>query len=212
MIPLLVAGPPGCGKTSLLLRLLERLRVDGPVRYAKVDCLATRDDQIVHDRLGIPTQVLLADAACPDHALAQTLGVWIQAAWSDGTAWLAIETAGLCDRCTPFIEGALAIQVLDLLKNLHAATKMAVPLRAADVVVLTKGALVSPAEREIVASLVTRLNPTASVTSFDGLTGEGLERLVRTVRRARAFEPRPVLALRQALPNGRCGVCQRGLA
>jgi len=212
MIPLLVAGPPGCGKTSLLLRLLPRLAADGPVRYVKVDCLATRDDRVVRDRLGVPTDVLLADAACPDHALAQALGGWISSSWRDGTAWLAIETAGLCDRCTPFVDGALAIQVLDLLKNVHAAAKMRVPLRAADLVVLTKGSLVSPAEREIVGSLVARLNPKARVLAFDGLTGEGLERVLAAVRGARALTPRPVLTLRQALPNGRCDVCQRGLA
>jgi G3E family GTPase len=88
---------------------------------------------------------------------------------------------------------------------------MRVPLRAADVVVLTKGALVSPAEREIAAALVARLNPKATVLPFDGLTGEGLERLVATVRRAPPLTPRPVLTLRQTLPNGRCDVCQRGL-
>lgn len=212
MIPLLVAGPPGCGKTSLLLRLLPRLALDGPVRYVKVDCLATRDDQVIRERLGLPSQVLLADPACPDHALAEALGGWISSAWSDGTAWLAIETAGLCDRCTPFIDGAVAIQVLDLLKNLHAAAKMRVPLRAADMVVLTKGGLVSPAEREIVGSLVTRINPRARVLPFDGLTGEGLERVAKAVRGASALTPRPVLTLRQPLPSGHCDICQRGLA
>jgi Ni2+-binding GTPase involved in maturation of urease and hydrogenase len=212
MIPLVVAGPPGCGKTSLLLRLLPRLAADGPVRYVKVDCLATRDHEVVSERLGISTHALLADPACPDHALAQQLGEWLRAAWADGTAWLAIETAGLCDRCTAFLEGAPSVQVIDLLKNVHAAAKMRVPLRAADLVVLTKGALVSPAERDLVAALVGRVNPAATVLPFDGLTGEGLERVLKAVKRAAPFVPRPVVTLRQVLPNGRCDVCQRGLA
>jgi Ni2+-binding GTPase involved in maturation of urease and hydrogenase len=212
MIPLVIAGPPGSGKTSLLLRLLPRLAQDGPVRYVKVDCLATRDHELVSERLGLPAQALLADPACPDHALAEALAGWLRAAWSDGTAWLVIETAGLCDRCTAFLEGAPSVQVIDLLKNVHAAAKMRVPLRAADLVVLTKGSLVSPAERELVAALVTRLNPAARVLPFDGLTGEGLERVVAMLKGAPTFAPRPVVALRQALPNGRCDVCQQGLA
>ena len=64
----------------------------------------------------------------------------------------------------------------------------------------------------IVAGLVARMNPSAKVLAFDGLTGEGLERVVAAVRCAPAFTPRPVLTLRQPLPSGRCDVCQRGLA
>lgn len=224
--PILVAGPQGGGKTSLITALVPRLlallgdgagvsagenpQAPAPARYLKVDCLASRDDQRVA-ALGIPVDLVLADAQCPDHALVEPLTRALVEAWNASASWLIVETAGLCDRCTPFIDEALSLVVFDALKSVHAPSKMRVPLRAADVVVLTKAELVSPAEREILEALLRRVNPKLEILRFNGLTGEGLERIVARAGRSPVLPPRPIVRLRQALPGGWCDTCQRGL-
>lgn len=46
-------------------------------------------------------------------------------------------------------------------------------LRMADIIVITKGDIVSQAEREVFAARVHAVNPTAIVMHINGLTGQG---------------------------------------
>lgn len=46
-------------------------------------------------------------------------------------------------------------------------------LKSADIVVITKGDIVSQAEREVFASKVNSVNPKAVIMNINGLTGQG---------------------------------------
>lgn len=64
---------------------------------------------------------------------------------------LIAESVGLCNRCSPHIEGALAVCVVDTLSGVQTPRKIGPMLKLADVVVITKGDIVSQAEREVFA-------------------------------------------------------------
>lgn len=46
-------------------------------------------------------------------------------------------------------------------------------LKSSDIVVITKGDIVSQAEREVFASRVNTVNPSATIMHINGLTGQG---------------------------------------
>ena len=62
---------------------------------------------------------------------------------------LLVETAGLCLRCAPYVDGGLGICVLEATSGMNLPLKVGPILSLADVCVVTKGDLVSQAEREV---------------------------------------------------------------
>ena len=202
-----VAGPPSSGKTSVLLRLAAVLgRRDLTLGVVKFDCLASRDKE-AFDRAGIPCVVGLSGALCPDHffvcnaADAHAWGLGL------GVCVLAVESAGLCNRCAPHIEGALAVCVVDNLSGIDTPAKIGPMLRLADVVVITKGDVVSQAEREVFAFRVRRANPRATVLFVSGLTGQGAEALAHVVATAPQTPGIDGVNLRFTMPAAVCSYC-----
>ncbi|MEY4580444.1 MAG: hypothetical protein RL701_5147, partial [Pseudomonadota bacterium] len=156
-----VAGPPSVGKTSVILRVAEWLRTRGEaVGVAKFDALSSSDDELYAAK-GFPVVKGLAGALCPDHFFVSNI--------EDCLAWghrqeldvLLTESAGLCNRCSPHVNGVLAICVVDALAGLHTPKKIGPMLRLADVVVITKGDIISQVEREVFAYHVRLANPGA---------------------------------------------------
>ncbi|MHC1790802.1 GTP-binding protein [Solidesulfovibrio sp.] len=202
-----VAGPPSSGKTSVLVRLAAVLARQGlPLGVVKFDCLASRDKE-AFDRAGVPCVVGLSGALCPDHffvcnaADAHAWGI------ARGVAVLAIESAGLCNRCAPHLEGALAVCVVDNLSGIDTPAKIGPMLRLADVVVVTKGDVVSQAEREVFAFRVRRANPRATVLFVSGLTGQGAEALAHVVGAAPHTPGLNGISLRFTMPAAVCSYC-----
>ena len=119
-----VAGPPSSGKTSVLLRVSGILAGRGErLGVVKFDCLSSRDRE-TFEQAGIPAVVGLSGALCPDHFFVCNA--------ADAAAWgrrqelsvLAIESAGLCNRCAPHIEGVLAVCVVDNLSGIDTPAKI----------------------------------------------------------------------------------------
>jgi Ni2+-binding GTPase involved in maturation of urease and hydrogenase len=79
----------------------------------------------------------------------------------------------LCNRCSPYIKDIKAICVIDNLSGINTPKKIGPMLKTADIVVITKGDIVSQAEREVFASRVSTVNPDAMVMNVNGLTGQG---------------------------------------
>ena len=168
-----VSGPPSSGKTSVILKTLEHVRAKGrSVGVVKFDCLSTFDDDLYRAQ-GIPVRKGLSGALCPDHYFVSNVEECVQWGLGRDLDVLVSESAGLCNRCSPYIRDILAVCVIDNLSGINTPQKIGPMLKSADIVIITKGDVVSQAEREVFATRVQRVNPKARVMHVNGITGQG---------------------------------------
>jgi G3E family GTPase len=81
-------------------------------------------------------------------------------------------------------------------------------LKSADVVVITKGDIVSQAEREVFASRVSMVNPRATIIHVNGLTGQGAFELSTLIfDEAEQVESVKGRELRFPMPSALCSYC-----
>jgi Ni2+-binding GTPase involved in maturation of urease and hydrogenase len=64
--------------------------------------------------------------------------------------------------------------VIDNLSGIDTPRKIGPVLTTADIVVITKGDIVSQAEREVFRQKIRLVNPEAEILEFNGLTGKGI--------------------------------------
>ena len=202
-----VAGPPSCGKTSILSRALTELKGRGvSCAVVKFDCLQTRDDA-AYAAAGIPATAALSGGLCPDHFFATNLEEAFAWARGTGAECCVIETAGLCNRCSPHLRGALALCVIDNLMGIEAPKKIGPMLKLADLVLVTKGDLVSQAEREVYRHRIRQMNGRAIIRHINGLTGQGCRDLAAILAMAPEVESVTEMRLRFAMPAAVCSYC-----
>ena len=168
-----VSGPPSTGKTSLILKTIDSLKTRGiKVGVVKFDCLYT-DDDILYEKAGVPVRKGLSANLCPDHYFVSNIEEVVQWGLENELDLLITESAGLCNRCSPYIKEIKAVCVIDNLSGINTPKKVGPMLKTADIVIITKGDIVSQAEREVFASRVTTVNPKAIVMHVNALTGQG---------------------------------------
>ncbi len=167
------SGPPSSGKTAVILKTIEAIQQLGlKVGVVKFDCLYTDDDQL-YAKAGVPVKKGLSGSLCPDHYFVSNIEEVVQWGKERDLDLLITESAGLCNRCSPYIKDIKAICVIDNLSGINTPKKIGPMLKTADIVVITKGDIVSQAEREVFASRVSTVNPDAMVMNVNGLTGQG---------------------------------------
>ncbi|MDS0525214.1 hypothetical protein NNC19_05930 [Clostridium sp. SHJSY1] len=202
-----VSGPPSSGKTSIIIKTIERLIEEGlKIGIIKFDCLSTRDDEI-YKKLGVKVKVGLSAGLCPDHFFISNIDDGVKWAKSNNIDILISESAGLCNRCSPHIKDVLGICVIDNLSGVNTPEKIGPMLRMADIVVVTKGDIVSQAEREVFAFKVRKSNPRAKITFINGITGQGSYDLGVFFKKANDVDTLEGNSLRFTLPNGTCSYC-----
>ena len=168
-----VSGPPSSGKTAVILKTIENLQKRGiKVGVVKFDCLYT-DDDLLYEKIGVPVKKGLSGSLCPDHYFVSNIEEVTQWGLKEGLDILITESAGLCNRCSPYIRDIKAICVIDNLSGINTPKKIGPMLKTADIVVVTKGDIVSQAEREVFSSKISSVNPRAIVMNINGLTGQG---------------------------------------
>lgn len=167
------SGPPSSGKTSVILKTIDALKHRNiSVAVVKFDCLYT-DDDILYEKAGIPVKKGLSGALCPDHFFASNIEEVVQWGIKKGVDMLITESAGLCNRCSPYIKKIKGVCVIDNLSGINTPKKIGPMLKSADIIVITKGDIVSQAEREVFASKTNSVNPRAITMHINGLTGQG---------------------------------------
>ena len=167
------SGPPSSGKTAVILKTIEAIQQrDLKVGVVKFDCLYTDDDEL-YRKAGVPVKKGLSGSLCPDHYFVSNIEEVVQWGKERDLDLLITESAGLCNRCSPYIKDIKAICVIDNLSGINTPKKIGPMLKTADIVVITKGDIVSQAEREVFASRVSTVNPEAMVMNVNGLTGQG---------------------------------------
>lgn len=202
----IVAGTPGSGKTSIIVHAVRLLQErDVSVSVVKIDCLATDDDER-YSRLGIPTLVGLAKDVCPDHFTVYNMEEIIQWAQDKGNELLVVETAGLCHRCAPYTTGSLGVCVIDATCGPNTPLKVGPLLSTANIIVITKGDVISQAEREIFRERLLEMNPQAELVNANGLSGQGAAELAARIQEAPEVEVASE-RLRHTAPLSICTLC-----
>jgi Ni2+-binding GTPase involved in maturation of urease and hydrogenase len=132
------AGPPTCGKTTVLRQVTKRLLAKQlKVSFLKIDVQYADEDEIFQKEFSIPTRKVYSGELCPDHCTVMVLGDALQWAERSGADLLMVETAGLCLRCSPYVEGLLGIVVLEATSGMNLPRKIGPMLSLADVAVVT---------------------------------------------------------------------------
>ncbi len=205
---IIFSGPPSSGKTSVILKTIASFKKrDIKVGVVKFDCLYT-DDDIAYERAGIPVKKGLSGALCPDHFFASNIEEVVQWGNKEGLDLLVTESAGLCNRCSPYIKDIKGICVIDNLSGINTPKKIGPMLKSADIVVITKGDIVSQAEREVFASRVSSVNPSAVTMHVNGLTGQGAYELGTLIYdEAQDIDSVQGMKLRFPMPSALCSYC-----
>jgi len=203
-----ISGPPSSGKTSIIIKAVAALRREGlDAGVVKFDCLSTVDGGL-YEKAGIRAAVGLSGNLCPDHFFAANIEESL--AWGEkvGLPLVLVESAGLCNRCSPHIKDIFAICVIDCLAGVSTPKKIGPMLKLADVVVISKGDIVSQAEREVMAFRTKQANPKADIIAVNGITGQGSQELAMLVRQRAAAEALiPGNRLRFSMPMAVCSYC-----
>ncbi len=202
-----LAGAHACGKTAVILKTAERLKKQGlRCGVVKSDCIYSDEDER-YEAAGLPHRKLLSGNMCPDHFFASRVPEVFAWGLQEGLDVLFTESAGLCGRCAPHIRGVAAVCVIDCLAGVSAPKKAGPMLLYADHVIVTKGDLVSPAEREVFLFHVQQANPKASVSFVNGLTGQGAWKSAAFLLQQPETETLFGKHLRFTMPSAQCAFC-----
>ncbi len=202
-----VAGPPSSGKTSVILKAVDYLKAKGlKAGIVKFDCAVTYDD-LAYEKNDIPVKIGLSGTLCPDHYFVSNVEECLDWGTKMGLDILITESAGLCNRCSPHIKDALAICVIDNLSGVNTPKKIGPMLKLADIVVITKGDIVSQAEREIFTFRIKQVNPRAAIVSINGVTGQGAHDLGGMLEGALSLDSLTGQRLRFSMPAATCAYC-----
>ncbi len=202
-----MAGPPSVGKTSVILHLADVLRQNKKsVGVIKFDCLTTFDRRPYEDE-GIPVQIGLSGKFCPDHFYISNIEEGVQWGRAEHFDYLITESAGLCNRCSPYIQGITAVAVIDCLSGIRTPRKIGPMVRFADIIVLTKGDIISQAEREVFLYNVYQANAKAKVVFVNGITGQGAFMLQKRLGMMPDIETLNGYKIRFTSPAAVCSYC-----
>jgi Ni2+-binding GTPase involved in maturation of urease and hydrogenase len=203
-----ISGPPSSGKTSVILKTIQALHQrELTVGVVKFDCLYT-DDDILYKKAGVPVKKGLSGSLCPDHYFVSNIEEVVQWGNKQKLDVLITESAGLCNRCSPYIKDIKSICVIDNLSGINTPKKIGPMLKSADIVVITKGDIVSQAEREVFASKVHSVNTKAITMHINGLTGQGAYELSTLLYDENEnIETVKGKELRFSMPSALCSYC-----
>lgn len=202
-----VSGPPSSGKTSVLVNVLKIMSdKQHKVGVVKFDCLTTSDDQI-YSKLEIPVKVGLSGNLCPDHYFVNNIEDCLSWGKELGLDFLFSESAGLCNRCSPHLKQVMAVCVIDNLMGINTPKKIGPMLRFADIIVITKGDIVSQAEREVFAYKVRQSNSKAKIMFVNGITGQGIAELTTLLYQSEETSTLQGGSLRFTMPAALCSYC-----
>jgi Ni2+-binding GTPase involved in maturation of urease and hydrogenase len=203
-----VSGPPSSGKTSVIIKTAEHLKNQNlKIGIVKFDCLHTDDDKL-YEKAGIPVKKGLSGPLCPDHYFVSNIEAAVEWGLKENFDILISESAGLCNRCSPYIKDIKAICMIDNLSGIGTPKKIGPMLKSADIVVITKGDIVSQAEREVFASKVNTVNPSAIIMHINGLTGQGSYELSTLLyQKENDISTLKGSELRYPMPSALCSYC-----
>lgn len=200
------AGPATTGKSSVLRHMTRKLQAAGHnVAFLKLDVQFADEDELFAKEFGIPTKKVYTGELCPDHCLVMVLGDALRWAGQCGSDMLLVETAGLCLRCSPYVDGGLGMVVLEATSGMNLPLKVGPMLSLADIAVVTKVDRVSQAEREVFRARIQDVASRIHIREVNALHGIGIDPLVDAA--LKTPEVTDALSLRGNPPVGTCTIC-----
>ena len=200
------AGPPTCGKTTVIRQVIKRMIAKNlKPAFVKIDVLYADEDESIKNEFGIPVKKIYSGELCPDHCNVVVLDEVVEWAVKESSDYLFVETAGLCLRCSPYVENSLGIVVLEATSGMNLPRKIGPMLTLADISVITKIDLISQAEREVFRYRVLESAKDITVVETNALYGIGIDPIVRNILKTNDVEfP---MFLRGNPPVGTCTIC-----
>lgn len=203
---IICAGPPTSGKTTVIKQIIKKLLVKKIYpSYLKIDVQYADEDLLFSNEFNIPAKKVYSGDLCPDHCNVVVLGDVINWATNNNSDILFVETAGLCLRCSPYIENSMGIVILEATSGMNLPKKIGPMLSLADIAVITKIDLISQAEREVFRANINIAAPDVAVIETDALHGINIDYIVRMIENMKEFYS-PSL-LRGNPPVGTCTIC-----
>jgi len=173
--------------------------------YLKIDVLYADEDKIIREEFNIPSRKLYSGELCPDHCNVVVMDEAVEWAQKSDSDYLFVETAGLCLRCSPYIENSLGVVVLEATSGMNLPYKIGPMLTLADIAVITKIDLISQAEREVFRYRVIEAAKDITVVESNALYGIGIDPIVKHIERSdEIVQP---MFLRGNPPVGTCTIC-----
>jgi Ni2+-binding GTPase involved in regulation of expression and maturation of urease and hydrogenase len=202
----IIAGPPSAGKTALIKQIVSHLHSEMRIAFLKIDVVKAYEDIELANEFAILTKKIYSGDLCPDHAGVMVLGDAIDWANENHTDLFIVESAGLCLRCSPYLNQGLGIVVLSSISGIHTPEKMGAMVSLADIAVVTKIDLVSQAEREVLIQKIKEIHPQVILLETNALQGTSLQRLYELIRNS-ADITEDDLYLKGNPPLGTCTIC-----
>lgn len=203
---IVIAGPPSVGKTALVKQIVANLKNELKIAFLKIDVVKAFEDIELQQEYGILTRKIYSGDLCPDHAGVMVLGDVIEWADENNADLLIVESAGLCLRCSPYLNQGLGIVVLSSISGIHTPEKMGAMVSLADVAVITKIDLVSQAEREVLVQKIKEVHPKIMMCETNALQGTSLQRLYKLIKESEPIDNEK-LVLKGSPPIGTCTIC-----
>lgn len=203
---LIVGGPPSTGKTTVIQRIIEKRSFKYKIAYLKMDVVAAYEEKLISEKYNIPSRTVYAGDLCPDHAETMILIDAIKWAESLNTDLLIVESAGLCLRCSPYVNQGIGAVVLSMLAGLHSVEKMKQLICFSDIAVLTMNDLVCQAEREVYIKKIKTMFEELKVIETNALQGIAIEYLCDLIDESEEIDI-STLELKGNPPLGTCSIC-----
>ena len=173
--------------------------------YIKIDVQYADEDEIIANEFGIPTRKIYSGELCPDHCNVVVLDEAVEWAERENCEYLFVETAGLCLRCSPYVENSLGVVVLEATSGMNLPRKIGPMLTLADTCVITKIDLISQAEREVFRYRVMESAKETRIIESNALYGIGIDPIVKQIVKTADIEfP---MFLKGNPPVGTCTIC-----
>lgn len=203
---IIFAGPPTCGKTTVIRQVIRRvINNNFKPAYLKIDVMYANEDEQLRNEFNIPVRKIYSGELCPDHCNVVVLDEAVEWAESLESDLLLVETAGLCLRCSPYVENSLGIVVLEATSGMNLPRKIGPMLTLADICVITKIDLVSQAEREVFRYRILEAAKGIRIVESNALYGIGIDPVAKDVMKSPEVE-HPMF-LKGNPPVGTCTIC-----
>ncbi|WP_418791543.1 GTP-binding protein [Phosphitispora sp. TUW77] len=203
---LVIAGPPSAGKTALTKQIVKHFNDKLKIAFLKIDVVRAYEDIELQKEFNIMTKKIYSGDLCPDHAGVMVLGDAVEWAETNGADLFIVESAGLCLRCSPYLNQGLGVIVLSSISGIHAPEKMGAMVSLANIAVITKIDLVSQAEREVLIQKIKEVHRNVVLMETNALQGTSLNRLYNMISESEDIDKNN-LYLKGNPPLGTCTIC-----